>query len=59
MIEIAQGKSGATTIEGYQPEVWKQAVLKVLNERPTVNQQQLQEYDWERIIQRLITFIQH
>ena len=59
MIEVAQGKSGATTIEGYQPEVWKQVVLKVLNEHPTVNQQQLQEYDWKNIIQRLLTYISH
>ena len=28
MIEVAQGKSGATTVEGYQPEVWKQTILK-------------------------------
>ena len=59
MIEVAQGKSGATTIEGYQPEVWKQTILKVLNEHPTVNQQQLQEYDWKNIIQRLLTYISH
>ena len=59
MIEVAEGKSGATTVKGYQPEVWKQAILKVLDERPTVNQQQLQEYDWVGIIQRLLTYIQH
>ena len=59
MIEVAQGKSGATTIEGYQPEVWKQTILKVLDEHPTVNQQQLQEYDWKNIIQRLLTYISH
>ena len=59
MIEVAQGKSGATTIEGYEPEVWKQAILKVIDERPTVNQQQLQEYDWVNIIQRLLKHIQH
>ena len=59
MIEVAQGKSGATTIEGYQPEVWKQTILKVLDEHPTVNQQQLQEYDWKNIIQHLLTYISH
>lgn len=59
MIEIAQGKSGATTVEGYQPEVWKQAILNILDEHPTVNQQQLQEYDWKNIIQRLLTYISH
>ena len=59
MIEVAQGKSGATTVEGYQSEVWKQTILKVLDEHPTVNQQQLQEYDWKNIIQRLLTYISH
>ena len=59
MIEVAQGKSGATTVEGYQPEVWKQAILNVLDEHPAVNQQQLQEYDWKNIIQRLLTYIPH
>ena len=59
MIEVAQGKSGATTVEGYQPEVWKQVILKVLDEHPTVNQQQLQEYDWKDIIQRLLSYISH
>ena len=59
MIEVAQGKSGATTVEGYQPEVWKQTILKVLDEHFTVNQQQLQEYDWKNIIQRLLTYISH
>lgn len=59
MIEVALGKSGATTVEGYQPEVWKQAILKVLDEHPTVNQQQLQEYDWKNIIQRLLIYISH
>ena len=59
MIEVAQGKSGATTIEGYQPEVWKQTILKVLDEHPTVNQQQLQEYDWKVIIERLLNYITH
>lgn len=58
MIEVASGKSGATTVEGYQPEVWKRVILKVLEERPTVSQQQLQEYDWVGIIQRLIKYIQ-
>ena len=59
MIEVAQGKSGATTVEGYQPEVWKQTILKVLDEHPAVNQQQLQEYDWKNIIKRLLTYISH
>ena len=59
MIEVAQEKSGATTVEGYQPEAWKQAILKVLDEHPAVNQQQLQEYDWIKIIQRLLSYISH
>ena len=59
MIEVAQGKSGATTVKGYQPETWKQVVLKVLDEHPKVNQQELQEYDWKEIIGRLLNYIPH
>ena len=53
MIEVAQGKDGAVTIEGYDPQQWQDAILRVLKERPQVNQQQLSDYDWEKIIRRL------
>lgn len=53
MIEVAEGKEGAITVEGYDPQVWQQAILDMVNNRKPIHQEQLAEYDWERIIQRL------
>ena len=46
MIEVAQGKSGAVTVKGYDPDTWRTAILQMLDRRPTVDQSQLAEYDW-------------
>ena len=53
MIEVAEGKDGAITIEGYNPEDWKRAIVQVVNNRPVVKQNQLKDYDWKIIIQKL------
>lgn len=57
MIELAQGKSGITTVEGYDAPKWQEAILKMIDEGEPVNQQQLAEYDWELIIHHLIEYI--
>lgn len=57
MIEVAKGKDGAYTIQGFDAAKWEQAILKVLKERPSVNQQQLSEYDWTVIIDKLQKYI--
>ena len=57
MIEVAEGKDGAATVEGYDSQVWKQAILNMVNNRKQIRQEQLDEYDWERIIQRLLNAI--
>lgn len=54
MIEVARGKDGAFTVEGYEPSVWQQTILKVLDKRPVVDQRQLAEYDWTVIIQHFL-----
>lgn len=53
MIEVANGKDGATTVEGYQPHDWQQAIITMVKDTPKVNPQQLAEYDWKAIIRRL------
>ena len=53
MIEVAKGKDGAVTVEGYDPQTWKEAILHIINEKPVINQNQLIEYDWEKIISDL------
>lgn len=53
MIEVAGGKDGAITVEGYDPQTWKEAILHIIAEKPTVNQKQLIDYDWTKIISNL------
>lgn len=53
MIEVAQGKDGAITVEGYDPQQWQNTVLQVIKERPQVKQEQLSDYDWNIIIRQL------
>ena len=53
MIEVANGKDGAVTVEGYNPHDWQQTILNMIKEPKTVNPQQLSEYDWKTIISRL------
>lgn len=54
MIEVARGKDGAYTVEGYDPSDWKRAILHVLDSHPTVDQRQLAEYDWVTIIHQFL-----
>lgn len=53
MIEVAEGKDGAVTVEGYDPRVWEKAILNTVSEKPIINQKQLIEYDWKKIIRNL------
>ncbi|MCH5306811.1 MAG: glycosyltransferase family 4 protein [Prevotella sp.] len=58
MIEVAKGKDGAYTIEDYDRKRWQQTILNIIREKPTVNPQQLKDYDWERIIERLLVYLE-
>ena len=53
MIEVAQGKDGAITIKGYNPQDWQQKINEMVNYRKRVNQEQLSEYEWRTVIRRL------
>jgi glycosyltransferase involved in cell wall biosynthesis len=52
MIEVADGKSGAYTVEGYEPETWINTIEKVLETRPEPMVEELREYDWNDIIRK-------
>jgi glycosyltransferase involved in cell wall biosynthesis len=54
MIEVASGKDGAITIEGYDPQTWINAITRVVNERPVVNTSQLAAYDWNIILKKFL-----
>lgn len=59
MIEVAEGKDGAITVEGYDRETWIHAITRVIEHRPRVNQSQLYFYDWEKIIDRFLVTMNH
>jgi glycosyltransferase involved in cell wall biosynthesis len=54
MIEVAEGKDGATTIEGYDQETWINTIIRVAEQRPQVDTTQLADYDWELILKKFI-----
>ena len=54
MIEVAEGKTGAYTVEGYEAETWISAIEKALEEHQEPREEQLKEYDWTRILKRFI-----
>lgn len=54
MIEVAEGKPGAYTVEGYEPEAWIATIEKALSAKPETRVGQLEEYDWTRILNRFI-----
>ncbi len=53
MLEVAKEKEGATTIKGYNKEEWINAIKKYLEHKPSVNIDQMSEYNWTLIIERL------
>ena len=57
MSEISKDKDGAMLVPGYDPAVWKEAILKMLDQKPLVNPSQLSEYDWKLIISQLTQFL--
>ncbi len=54
MIEVAEGKEGAITVEGYDVRKWQQTIVGMIKDKKTVNQAQLSEYSWEKVISRLV-----
>ncbi len=54
MIEVAKGKDGATTVEGYKEEDWLDAIIHVLESHPHVNTDQLAHYDWNLILKNFL-----
>lgn len=59
MIEIASGKSGATTVNGYNPNDWIRAITQTLNIKPIPQKEELIKYDWNIIIQRFFQYIKN
>lgn len=54
MTEVAEGKDGATTIEGYDRQTWTDTIIHIAEQRPQVNLSQLTDYDWDLIVKKLV-----
>lgn len=54
MTEVAEGKTGAITVEGYDPQTWEDAIIRVAEERPQVDISQFAAYDWDIILKTLL-----
>ena len=57
MAEVGRAKDAVLLVDGYDPEIWKQNILQVVNDKPKVKPSQLDQYDWRLIISRLRAFI--
>lgn len=57
MIEVAQGKKGAVTVEGYDPQVWTEQICEVCKNRPPVDITQLAAYDWDLILEAFLQYL--
>lgn len=53
MAEVAQGKSGAVTVEGYDPTTWIEAITNAVERHPATPDSELADYDWDKIVSRL------
>ncbi len=57
MIEVAKDKEGAISIKDYNPEEWQQAILNMIHSPRRVRQEQLNAYDWARVISGLLELL--
>lgn len=56
MIEVANGKTGAYTIKGYDSRQWIDLISRVVCDKNVTNVNELAEYDWPIIIQRMLDY---
>lgn len=54
MIEVAEGKDGAYTVQDYDTKKWINTITHVINEHPQVNTKPLDVYDWNLILKQLL-----
>ena len=50
MIEIAEGKTGAYTVEGYNKERWISQITETAHSHAKPNPAELTKYNWNTII---------
>ena len=54
MIEVAKGKTGAYTVEGYKPEEWINKIITAINSGTRPNKSELKKYNWNNILKKFI-----
>lgn len=53
MTEVSKGKDGAVLVHGYNLQEWQSAILSVMDNRPKVRNEQLNQYDWTLIMRHI------
>lgn len=53
MIEVADGKTAAYTIRGYDNKVWINKIRNIIKEKPQPVQEELSKYDWDYVVSQL------
>jgi glycosyltransferase involved in cell wall biosynthesis len=53
MAELAEGRHGIVTVDGYEKGDWIEAIGKMKEERLTPDLSQFDDYDWNKILKRL------
>lgn len=59
MIEVANGKTGAYTVQGFNPDKWIEAIKQVLSNPIKPIESELTEYNWQKILKRFLNKISH
>ena len=56
MVELANGKTGAYTIDGYDSWQWINLITRVVHDENVTNVNELAVYDWAVIVQRMLDY---
>lgn len=57
MVEVAHGKKGAITVQGYDARVWTEQICEVCTNRPSVDISQFASYDWDSILEAFLQYL--
>lgn len=54
MIEIAEGKTGAYTVKGFEPNTWINCIQEAVKSKKQPVPEELDQYDWDMILKKFI-----
>lgn len=54
MVEIAEGKTGAYTVKGFEPKTWISCIQEAVDSKKQPVPKELDQYDWDIILKKFI-----